>query len=225
MLHTLRTLFRSASAVAEDNLKDANALALIDQHIRDTEASLRAAKTTLASLIQRHRSEVKMVEGLDGKIADLTTRATEALEAGREDLAGEAAESIAQMENERRLRQDTVGRLDQKMIRLRSSVEAGQRRVVELRQGAIAARAVRNEQRIQGRLSKTVQGPCPADEAQEMIDRVLGAEDKFEQSEILREIEADLNSDGITERMAQAGFGAASKSTKDDVLKRLKAKS
>lgn len=225
MITTLKTLLRGASAVAEEGLKDAHALPLIDQHIRETEANLRAAKATLASLIQRHRSETKLVEALDGKIADLISRTKDALEAGREDLAQDAAEAIAQMENERRLRQDTVERLEQKLVRLRSSVEAAQRRVIDLRQGAIAARAVRSEQRIQGRLAQTVQGPCPADEAQAMIDRVLGSEDRFEQAEILKEIEADLNSDGITDRMAQAGFGSATRSTATDVLKRLKSNS
>lgn len=221
MLSTLKTLIRGASAVAEEGLKDAHALPLIDQHIRETEANLRAAKATLASLIQRHRSEAKLIEALDTKIADLTTRTKDALEAGRNDLASDAAEAIAQMENERRLRQDTAERLEQKLVRLRSSVEAAQRRLIDLRQGAIAARAVQSEQRLQGRLLHTVQGPCPADEAQAMIDRVLGSEDKFEQAEILKEIEADLNSDGITDRMAQAGFGPAKRSTAEDVLRRL----
>ena len=101
MLNTIRTLIAGSNARAEEYLRDVHAIPLIEQKIRETERSLRAAKITLASLIQRHRSETRMIETLDKKIADMTARAEDALKADRDDLALEAANAIAQMENER----------------------------------------------------------------------------------------------------------------------------
>ncbi|KMW57060.1 phage shock protein A, PspA [Candidatus Rhodobacter oscarellae] len=222
MLGTIRTLILGANAAAEEHVRDLHAIPLIDQKIRETEANLRAAKITLASLIQRHRSEQKLAAALDGKIADLTARAQEALAEDREDLAQDAAQAIAQMENEQAMRQTTIERLDQKITRLRSTVESAQRRVIDLRQGAIAARAVRNEQKVQGRFLRTFSGRSSADEAEELINKVVGSDDGFEQSEILREIETELTHDGLADRMAAEGFGPATKSTAADVLNRLK---
>lgn len=222
MFRTLQTLIRGANARADDRVRDAYAVELIDQKIREADLALRAAKGTLASLIQRRRAEHRLVDGIEGRNSDLETRAREALSAGREDLAAEAAETIAGMENELRLRRETLARLDAKIARLTRSVEAGQRRMVDLRQGAVQARAVKREAEIQSRLSATLAGQSPADEARDLIARVLGQDDPLEQSEILKEIEDGLGNEGLADRMAEQGFGKSTKTTAGDVLARLK---
>lgn len=223
MFKTLSTLIAGASARSEDRVRDAFALELIDQKIREAEASLKAAKATLATLIQRQRSEERQAANLDSRIADMTDRARAAIEAGKDELAAEAAEAIARMENEREIRAQTLDRLDHKVMRLKSSIEAGHRRIIDLRQGAIQARAVRREQDVQARMLRT-NGPTVAvEEAEELIARVLGRDDPFEQSEILREIDRDLSHDTLADRMADEGLGKATRHTGADVLARLKA--
>ena len=223
MFKTLATLIHGQNARAEDRVRDAFAIELIDQKIRESENSLRAAKATLASLIQRQRSEQRQYEGLKTRINDLTRRAKEALDSDREDMAAEAARAIASMENELTVRAETLNRLDQKVIRLRSSIESGHRRIIDLKQGAIQARAVRREQNIQMQMQRTGVTSGSVEEAEELIARVLGRDDPFERSEILADINRDLEGDNIADRMADAGFGAATRSTADDVLDRLKA--
>lgn len=222
MLKTLATLIQGQNARAEDRVRDAFAIELIDQKIRESESSLRAAKATLASLIQRQRSEEKQHATLKTRIADLTRRAKDALENEREDMAQEAARAIANMENEMTVRAETLDRLEQKIIRLRSSIEAGHRRIIDLKQGAIQARAVRREQTIQMRMVKSGAHETSVEEAEELIARVLGRDDPFERSEIISEINRDLTGGSIADRMADAGFGPATRSTADDVLARLK---
>ena len=222
MLKTLATLIQGQNARAEDRVRDAFAIELIDQKIRESESSLRAAKATLASLIQRQRSEEKQHAALKTRIADLTRRAKDALENDREDMAQEAARAIANMENEMTVRAETLDRLEQKIIRLRSSIEAGHRRIIDLKQGAIQARAVRREQTIQMRMVKSGAVENSVEEAEELIARVLGRDDPFERSEIISEINRDLEGGSIADRMADAGFGPATRATADDVLARLK---
>jgi len=137
------------------------------------------------------------------------------------DMATQAAEAIAGMENELTMRTETLDRLEQKILRLRSSIEAGHRRIIDLKQGAIQARAVRREQTIQTRLN-AADTTTSVQEAEELIARVLGRDDPFEKAEILSGINADLDHSGITDRMADAGLGAATRSTGKDVLARLK---
>ena len=222
MFATLRVLFDGERARAEDRLKDTYAVELIEQRIREAEANLSAAKLTLASLIQRKRSEERLAETLGRRIATLEGRAREALEAKREELAKEAAQSIADMENERQVRQNTIERLESRIGQLQGSVEAAHRRIIDLRQGAITARAVRREQAIQKRLNRTVASTSAADEAEALIKRVVDQDDPFEQSEILRGIDRQLSGQSADEKLADAGFGDPTKVTAKSVLDRLK---
>ncbi len=222
MFKTLSTLIAGANARTEDRVRDAFAIELIDQKIREADTSLKAAKGTLATLIQRQRSEERMKANLDTRIDDLTRRAQAALSSGQDSIAAEAAQHIATMENERTIREETLARLDARVLRLRSTIEAGHRRIIDLRQGAIQARAVRREQQIQANLNTTIGRRASGDEAEELINRVLGRDDPFEQSEILRDIDAELNGDALSDRMADMGLGPTTRSTASTVLDRLK---
>lgn len=221
MFKTLSTLIAGANARAEDRVRDAFAIELIDQKIREADTHLAAAKATLASLILRQRSELRQLDGLNGRVADLTRRALAAMAAQELALAAEAAEAIATMENEAAIRSATLTRLEAQILRLRTSIDAGNRRIIDLKQGAIQARAVRREQDIQTRLTTSLGGPSAAQEAEELIAGVLGRDDPFEQGQILAEIDADLNRAGIADRLADRGFGPATKVTAAQVLARL----
>ncbi|MEO0828949.1 MAG: PspA/IM30 family protein [Pseudomonadota bacterium] len=222
MFSTLRTLFAASSAAAEERLRDHNAIPLIEQKIRESEAGLRAAKTALAALMQRQSSEVRQAEALTKRIETMTNRAKQALEDGRNELAEEAAAAIANMENEMARRQQTVDHLDSKVMRLRTSVETAHRRIIDLRQGAIQARSLRREQTAQSALTSTLAGQGSMEEAESLIAQVMGQDDPFEQGEFLRDIERDLSHTSLDDRLAGEGYGPATKSTASDVLARLK---
>lgn len=221
MFRTLTTLISGANARAEDRVRDVFALELIDEKIRQAEAGLKAAKATLASLIQRQRAETRARDGLRSRLEDMTRRTRDALAAGRSELAEDGAKAIAQMENELAVRDETLARLDARVLRLQSSVEAGHRRILDLRQGATQARAVRREQQIQGRLGRAGAPDAAVTEAEELIGRVLGRDDPFEAAEILRDIDEGLAHEGTIDRMAAEGFGPGRKTSAADVLARL----
>lgn len=222
MFRTLKTLVVGANARAEEKLRDEYSIELIDQKIREAAQSLKAAKLSLANLMQQQRAEQRQLDGLKDRIEDLLTRAKEALNAGREDLAQSAAQAVADLENESVTRQQTVDRLDMRILQLRQSIETANRRLIDLKQGALSARAVRREQGMQKRLNRHLGGDSPMDEAQELIAGVLQAQDPFEQSQILAEIDQGLDHTNIAARMEEAGFGNKTRSTAADVLGRLK---
>lgn len=223
MFGTLKTLIRGANARAEDRVRESFSVELIDQKIRDAGDGLKAAKATLASLIQRQRAEERQIAALETRIADLLARGRQALTAGRDDLATEAAEAVAVMENELALRRETRARIEARVIRLQAGVEATHRRIVDLKQGAVAARAARDEQALQTRLNATLAGPSPLAEAEELIAGVLGRPDPLEQAEILSDIDRNLTRADVADRLAEQGFGRPLKTTTADVLARLKA--
>lgn len=222
MFSTLRTLITGANARAEEQLRDKYSLELIDQKIREAEGNQRAAKMTLASLIQRQRSEARQMASLEGRIADLLDRAKQALASDRSDLAQNAASAIAEMENEQTLRHQTLDRLEARIFQLRQSLDAANRRIIDLKQGAITARATRREQDIQTRLNQNLcHGQSPMEEAEGLIAGVLQQDDPFERGQILREIDNRLDNTSVAQELADAGFGRQGRSTAADVLKRL----
>ncbi|MEM7473167.1 MAG: PspA/IM30 family protein [Pseudomonadota bacterium] len=225
MFGTLKTLMTGANARAEERVRDTYAIELIEQKIREAQANLQAAKGTLASLIQRQRAEAKQVESVKARATDLMDRASLALEDSNEAMALQAADAVAALENELEAREATLSRLDARITQLRQSVETGHRRIIDLKQGLISAKAVRHEQQMQSRLNTTIGASSSAEEAEELIAEVLGKDDPFEQSQILGEINADLSHDTLSNRMAERGYGTPDKTTGADVLKRLKTKS
>jgi len=170
----------------------------------------------------RHRTEARQIEALDRRTIELVSRAKAALEDNHEELATEAASAIAQMENESTLRCETANRLEAKITRLRHSIETANRRIIDLKQSAVSAKAVRAEQAIQSRLSPTLTSQNSFEEAEALIARVMNREDPFEQGEVLREINAGLTHENIGDKLAASGYGPANKSTTADVLARLK---
>ncbi|MCP5075255.1 MAG: PspA/IM30 family protein [Rhodobacteraceae bacterium] len=219
MFETVKTLFKGASARQEAALRDHYSIDLIDQKIRETEQALTAAKATMAGQIQRQRAEQGQLEALTKRIKDLTNRTAKALDADNQELAQQAATAIAQLENEQAVRLNSLDRLETHIEKLRLSVERGQRRLLDLKQGAIAAKAVKAEQRANTRLSK-VSGGAPAQEAQALIDEVLAKDSPSDLAEIYEEIEEDVNHSNIEERLGAAGFGNKTKVSADDVLAR-----
>lgn len=223
MLGTLRTLIAGANARAEDHVRDIYSIELIEQKIREATNSLKAAKVSLAGLIQRKRAEERQLTALQERIADLMARTSKAVEAGEEALASEAAHAIATMENEHSVRAQTIQRLESRVMRLEASVETAHRRLIDLKQGAIAAKAVKREHQLQARLGHTGSTASGAmEEAEELIAGVMSRDDPFERSEILADIDASLSHDTIADRMAAKGLGPSSKTTAADVLARFK---
>lgn len=222
MFKTLSTLAKAFSFEAEEAVRDQYSVTLINQKIREAEGNLKLAKTTLASLILRHRNEMQGITRIAAQIADLETRARAALEAGAKSQAAEAAEAIADLENEKAVRDQTVASLDQRIAQIRHSIEKANRRLTSLKQGAVAARSVAAERAAQKKVASSLGGQTSFAEAEDLIARLVGQSDPFEEAQVLEEIDADLNHTNLADRMAGQGFGPNTRSSADDVLARLR---
>ena len=223
MLKTLSTLLRGISAKSEDAVQDHFAIELIDQKIKDGTTNLQNAKSVLAGLIQRERTEAKQIQALDRRIEDLMERARAALAAKENDLAEEAAQAIATLEDEAALRKDAIAVLGTKITRLRASVEASHRRIVDLKQNAALAKSIRHERNAEMRLSSSRGEGSALQDAEAMVAKVLDAEDPVETRQIAQDIDDELDQTKVVDRLAAKGFGKPTKTTAQEVLQRLMA--
>jgi phage shock protein A len=203
-------------------IADRFAIDLLAQRIRDAETGLAAAKQTLATLIVRQRAEQAGLDQLERRHADLESRTLSALAAGNTGLAESGAAAIAELENEREVRRATVQSLGEKTLRMRVSVERAHRRIIDLNQGMISARAIDAERKAQSRLVRSIGHSASLNDAEELLARITAASDPFEEAGILDEIDGELRHEAIRERLAAAGHGPATKVRAEDVLARLK---
>ena len=141
MLKTLITLVRGRTALVAEELGDQNALLILDQQMRDATLALERAKKALAVAVAQESQEQQRLDATLARIADLETRTIAAIEAGREDLAAEAAEAIATLKAERYASLTARTLFTAEIAKLKGHVLQQQMRFSQLERGRRIARA------------------------------------------------------------------------------------
>ena len=223
MWKTAITILRGRQDRRERAMETANAAVIIERKVTEAETAHGSAKRALASLIVKIESEERALAVLESRLSDLTERTRAALDAGKDDLARDAASLVAQLENEREVRERTLATSRAKAERLRLSVERVHRQVIDLRQGLITARSVELERRALGGAASSMSAGAAIREGEAVLRRLLDSEDPVALDETLDRIEDDLSGRSTEESLAEAGFGAPLRVRADDVLDRLRA--
>ncbi|WP_050422869.1 PspA/IM30 family protein [Bradyrhizobium tropiciagri] len=226
MFKTVLTIFRGGVAAAEEELQDRTALVVLDQQMRDAAAAVDRSKRTLALAIAGDAQEGRRLDATNARIADLEVRASAALEGGREDLAREAAQAIANLEAERDAAMTARTLFATEITRLKRHVANAEARIAELDRGrrlARASEAVRSLRRSGIEAARPYESTLP--EAEATLKRLRERQMEIQAADdALFEIDTASGPVVIAEKLAEQGFGPRMKSTADDVLARLKAK-
>ena len=226
MFKTVLTLFRGSVAVVGEELEDRTALVILDQQMRDAAAAVDRSKRTLALAIAQDQQEGRRLETTNARIADLEVRATAALDGGREDLAREAAQQIANLEADRDAAMTARTLFAQEISRLKRHVANAEARLTELDRGrriARASEAVRNLRRGGIEAARPYESTLP--EAESTLKRLRERQiEAAAADEALIELDTATGPIATAEKLAEQGFGPRIRSTADDVLARLNAK-
>ena len=224
MLKTLITIVRGRAFMAGEEVADRNALLILDQQMRDGSAALDRAKKALAIAIAQDSQEVLRLDATRGRIADLETRAVAALEAGREDLAAEAAEAIAILEAEYHASTTARALFGAEIAKLRGHVLQQQMRLSQLERGrriARAADAVRVARR--GRVEDAPIFEGTLAEAEATLARLRERQVEADAAEAAFDaLDAATGPVAVAEKLAAEGFGPRVKPNAADVLARLR---
>lgn len=224
MLKTLLTLARGRAAVAAEELKDRNALLLLDQQVRDASAALERAKKALALAVAQDRMEVTRRDAINRQIADLEARVVAALAGGREDLGREGAEAIARLEAERDAATTACSLFATEISRLRAHVQHAETRIAAVERGRRIARAAEAVGKTRaGRLGPVPPHEATLAEAEETLKRLRERQTETQAAEEeLDRIDASTGPIAAAERLAAEGFGPRMRTTAADVLARLR---
>jgi len=226
MFKTVFTLFRGSVAAAGEELEDRSALLILDQQMRDAGAAVERSKRSLALAIAGDQQEGRRLDATNARIADLEVRATAALDGGREDLAREAAQAIANLEADRDAAMTARTLFASEITRMKRQVANAEARITELDRGrriARAAEAVRALRRGGIEAARPYESTLP--EAENTLKRLRERQVEIQAAaDALIELDAASGPLATAERLAEQGFGPRLKSTADDVLARLNAK-
>lgn len=226
MFKTVLTLFRGSVAAAGEELEDRSALLILDQQMRDAAAAVERSKRTLALAIAGDQQEGRRLDATNARIADLEVRATAVLDAGREDLAREAAQAIANLEADRDAAMTARTLFASEITRMKRQVANAEARITELDRGrriARASEAVRALRRGGMEAARPYESTLP--EAENTLKRLRERQIEIQAAaDALIELDAASGPLATAERLADQGFGPRLKSTADDVLARLNAK-
>ena len=224
MLKTLITLVRGRTAVIAEELADQNALLILDQQMRDAAGALDRAKRALAVAIAQQSQEQRRLDATCARIADLETRAVAAIEAGREELASEAAEAIATLEAERDASLTARALFASEITKLKGQALQQEMRFSQLERGrgiARAAEAVRVARR-----GRTEDAPLFAGtlaEAEATLARLREHQVEAEAAEAAFEaLDAATGPSAVAEKLSAEGFGPRLRPNAADVLARLR---
>ncbi len=226
MFKTVLTLFRGSVAAAGEELEDRSALLILDQQMRDAGTAVDRSKRTLAIAIAQDQMEGRRLDATCARIADLELRATAALDGGREDLAREAAQQIANLEADRDAAMTARTLFASEITRLKRQVAGAEARITDLDRGrrlARAAEAVRALRRGGIEAARPYESTLP--EAENTLKRLRERQMEAQAAdEALVELDTASGPLATAEKLAEQGFGPRLKSTADDVLARLNAK-
>ncbi len=220
MMKLFRLLAHGAAARAEEELYDRHALLVLDQQVRETRASLERSRHALAAAVAADRAEARKLDEIEARAADLETRAVAALAGGREDLAREAAEAIAEIEAERDAIRQARARFEREVARIRAVVADATRRQAELERGRRIAAAAETARRM--RVNPGPDERATLAEAEATLARLRSLQATAADTEAaLAETEPGHD---IAERLEREGFGPRTRPSADSVLERLRGK-
>ena len=224
MLKTLITLVRGRTFAIAEEVADQNALLILDQQMRDATGALDTAKKALAVAIAQESQESQRLDGTRAQIEDLETRAVAAIEAGRDDLATEAAEAIATLEAERDASLTARALFAAEIAKLKRHVLQQQMRFSQLDRGrriARAAEAVRIARR--GRIEGAPIFAGTLVEAEATLARLREHQVEADAAEeAFNALDAVTGPIAAPHKLSAEGFGPRLRPNATDVLARLR---
>lgn len=216
------TLIKGKLLESGTTLSDQNALPVLSLQIREAAQDVEGARKAVAVAIAQERLEREAASALRAKIDTLEARALAALQDGKEALAREAADVIAEMENDLSATRVALEEMAPTVQTLKQRVRQAEMRLVALQRGNRLAIARNSTARLQRFVPGS--GPERLQVAEETLARLQSRQrsDAYA-AEAYDAIRMDRKPDQTIEKLAAAGCGAPVSTSADAVIARLKA--
>ena len=220
MFKQFNALIRGRTHDAADVIVDHNAITILRQQTRDCARAIEVARYAVAVAIAQNEMEAVQYRKTVERIADLEKRTISAIKQGKDDLASEAAETIAILEAERDASEKAQKTATSEIERLKRVVLQAQMRLGNLRRGQRIAAANDKTQRL--RNTVPVSGLSTLKDAEATLARLQTRQKEIDATAVaMEELTKASDPRPLSEKLAAAGCGAPLASSAGDILARL----
>ncbi|MDA9008869.1 PspA/IM30 family protein [Alphaproteobacteria bacterium] len=220
MLKLLFAFGKGQTTDKVENFADKHAITILRQQIRDSAKAAQIAKKALAISVAQQQQEEAQLKRLNERIADLEERTLIALDHGKDELARESAEAIANVEAERELSEKAVSHYQKENSRLKIKVQKARTALNELERGYRLADVTDKTQRLRSNDSDLCNASLS--DAQATLQRLQSkqAEQEFS-NDFIDSLDDENSAESVIEKLASNGCGPALRTSADDVIARL----
>lgn len=218
----LFTAVRGGANEAAEAAADSQALRILDQEIRDAENALRRARSDLAGIMaSAKRLQKRLADARDKEGRDADS-ARAAMQAGREDLARQLAQRIADTRAEVARDEADLERLNAQQHQMMRTVQDTQARIDAMKREVESVKATASLQKAQGAIASSQSGVnSRLGSAMDSLERIRAKQEetaaRLEAGDELAAIEGGTDLD---RQLLEAGIGG-SRSSADDVFAEL----
>jgi phage shock protein A len=219
------TAIRGGVNEAGEAIVDSQAIRIYEQEIREAETAIEKAKKSLTSLKTTEIGLKRKLNTLNDDIADYETKAMQALDSGKEDLATEVAGHIDELEQERNSIKEEHENLKKEVSSIYSLIKKREKVIQKNKRELEKVKTVQQLQNATNSISANIAATGSSEHrVAKALDRIKKKQqrttDSMEAGEWMEE--QDSSSD-IDKKLKDSGIGKTTGGA-DSVLERLKAK-
>lgn len=221
----MMTALRGGVNEAGEAIVDGQALRILDQEIRDAAEELNRSKDNLAAIIASHKLASEKSHRLTAQIEEHEGYALKALEQGKESLALEVAEKIANLENELGAEQEVEKSYEASTNDLRLAIHQSESNLRRLKQQVDTVKATENVQRAQEAVAERYGG------SNSKLRTAMDSLERIKEKQAMRaatvsaanELAKESGDSALRHKLQEAGI-APKHNNADDILAKLKKK-
>lgn len=224
IVEKLLTALRGGIDEAGEHSADGQALAVLEQEMREANTELQRAKDGLVEVMAGQRLAEAREKALADKIAEYEGYALQALEKGEEALAAEVAAKIVALEAEKREQTHIAAQYRQSVRALQHSIHEMEANLRRIRQQADTVKATANVQKAQEAVAERFGSPqSKMHNAMESLVRIRERQiEKAMEMEVRGDLARGEGDLALQEKLLAAGIGKREQDAQA-VLERLKA--
>ncbi|QHF00557.1 PspA/IM30 family protein (plasmid) [Pseudomonas cannabina pv. alisalensis] len=221
----LVTAVRGGASEVGEAIVDSNAIRILEQEQRDADAAVLKARNSLIEIKAKHKMSLQRLEAYGSDISSWENKAMAALNKGADDLAGECANKVAEIEGLRDQEKILADQFGKQVEMLHAQVTKADSQIKGLKQQIEMTKA--REAVQQARVATTTATSGASNKVGSAVDslaRIKQRQDEQDARLEAAEEMADAAKGGdLDRRLQEAGIGAKQNGG-EDVLARLRAK-
>ncbi|KPC02132.1 PspA/IM30 family protein (plasmid) [Pseudomonas amygdali pv. lachrymans] len=221
----LVTALRGGASEVGEAIVDSNAIRILEQEQRDADAAVLKARNSLIEIKAKHKMSLQRLEAYGSDISSWENKAMAALNKGADDLAGECANKVAEIEGLRDQEKILADQFGKQVEMLHAQVTKADSQIKGLKQQIEMTKA--REAVQQARVATTTATSGASNNVGSAVDSLARIKQRQDEQDARLEAAEEManaaNGGDLDRRLQEAGI-SAKQNGGEDVLARLRAK-